>query len=666
MTGLGSKPTFTASSPILSPRPGYSTLRQVMPNQPTNGLSIDSIASTSYGKSIASPVFGNSQFAGPGISSNNMTLPIYQNNIKPVSQIPSFNAFTPKTGASSQMPIVPAFNDKSTSAVSTSNIAPSFHGFDDKSKVINQIPSFSSPFPKPIPNATSTNSNDWGSFDTFDNPTTKKASGAAEDVFDLDFLTAKTNIIVPEDDPLGLLGKPVGEFKFIIELQKPKSPSVSRLNASQQIPELPVRKVSFEDLDKPKNYSNSKKDSNLFNLISMGFDESLAKYALDMNKGNFDVALDFLTNAPSVPENAEKGTKEDIQKSSVDTAAKPQGDEHATTALGTVFKMFEFGRKKIMEGKMMEGIVGGFVIAHGRRSSVEAMDDLEKDGFSEFRDDRDTNANSTGSNNENSEAPISPHPRPTKRRDSYIDQLRANVYGSETGLKHESSLKKQMAVKLPVDLLGLGSDSATVSIIPSRISVPTSDLLFGSEPVEIRQPIRSHQKHPYDSDYSGTLKTNTKQKSAIKPEAKSNEAYATPEQIEQSESIKAKGNDAFKRGQFQEAVEAYTNSMSVLPPDHKLRIILLNNRASALLKTGEYKQCILDCDNVLRIDNNNSKALLRRANAFEAIEDWSKALDDYRVLMGISSSPAVSLSLARCNQALEPKVKITKKANVMV
>ncbi|KAI8910132.1 hypothetical protein EDD86DRAFT_204591 [Gorgonomyces haynaldii] len=137
-----------------------------------------------------------------------------------------------------------------------------------------------------------------------------------------------------------------------------------------------------------------------------------------------------------------------------------------------------------------------------------------------------------------------------------------------------------------------------------------------------------------------------------------------PQTLKTVEDLKEKGNDAFKRGQFHEASEFYTKAIPLLPPGHLLLLTLYNNRASSRLKTGEYQSCLEDCNCVLK-EERNTKALLRRAAAYEGLEDFSAAQNDYKTLMGIEPSKAVSLGLSRCSQALLPKQPVEKRETVL-
>ncbi|XP_045143166.1 sperm-associated antigen 1 [Echinops telfairi] len=92
---------------------------------------------------------------------------------------------------------------------------------------------------------------------------------------------------------------------------------------------------------------------------------------------------------------------------------------------------------------------------------------------------------------------------------------------------------------------------------------------------------------------------------------------------------KEKGNEAFNSGDFEEAVMYYTRSISVLPT-----VAAYNNRAQAEIKLQNWTSAFQDCEQVLKLEPGNLKALLRRATTYkhqnklqEAVEDLSKVLD---------------------------------------
>ena len=93
----------------------------------------------------------------------------------------------------------------------------------------------------------------------------------------------------------------------------------------------------------------------------------------------------------------------------------------------------------------------------------------------------------------------------------------------------------------------------------------------------------------------------------------------------------------------------------------ELYIQLLNNRAAACLKTGQFKTAVEDtCIVIDRVTSGDDlkKALLRRANAYEALEKWEAAKNDYTRLMGLEPSKVASDGFSRCNKVLNPEVVV--------
>ncbi|KAJ3168565.1 hypothetical protein HDU88_001455 [Geranomyces variabilis] len=130
---------------------------------------------------------------------------------------------------------------------------------------------------------------------------------------------------------------------------------------------------------------------------------------------------------------------------------------------------------------------------------------------------------------------------------------------------------------------------------------------------------------------------------------------ATPAQLATSSGHKDAGNAHFKNGQFGDAEASYSLAISALPSGHLLHAALYNNRAAARLKTGHYREAAEDCGVVQSFDPRDIKSLLRRATAYEAMEKWADALEDYRKVMGIDPSvKTASDGLGRCQKALRP------------
>ncbi|KAF4225001.1 hypothetical protein CNMCM6457_008761 [Aspergillus fumigatiaffinis] len=113
-----------------------------------------------------------------------------------------------------------------------------------------------------------------------------------------------------------------------------------------------------------------------------------------------------------------------------------------------------------------------------------------------------------------------------------------------------------------------------------------------------------------------------------------------------------KGTEAYKRGDYAAAHDAFTSALTVLPDKHPITIVIRSNRAMTALKVGEPKVAISDADAILEligpskgeaeaIDLANGeaakpmkdfygKALMRKAEALEQLERWADAAQAWR------------------------------------
>ncbi|TKA80603.1 hypothetical protein B0A55_02919 [Friedmanniomyces simplex] len=137
------------------------------------------------------------------------------------------------------------------------------------------------------------------------------------------------------------------------------------------------------------------------------------------------------------------------------------------------------------------------------------------------------------------------------------------------------------------------------------------------------------------------------------------------------------GGEAFKRGDFAAAHEAYTAALSPLPATHPVIIVVLSNRSLTALKTGDPKTAVSDADRALEAIGASQgigetidlgagegskdmrafygKALMRKAEALEHMEKWSEAAAAWRQAIGAGVGGAVSLrGRDRCEKAAAP------------
>ncbi|EED18052.1 UBA/TS-N domain protein [Talaromyces stipitatus ATCC 10500] len=134
------------------------------------------------------------------------------------------------------------------------------------------------------------------------------------------------------------------------------------------------------------------------------------------------------------------------------------------------------------------------------------------------------------------------------------------------------------------------------------------------------------------------------------------------------------GNEAYKRGDYGAAHEAFTRALSHLPKDHPVTILVLSNRAMTALKIGEPKVAISDADTILAfigpakgegesIEPGNGqaskpmkdffgKALMRKAEALEHLERWSDAAQTWKQAVEAGHGGSTSIQgRNRCEKA---------------
>ncbi|KAM8871094.1 sperm-associated antigen 1-like isoform 2-T2 [Spinachia spinachia] len=82
--------------------------------------------------------------------------------------------------------------------------------------------------------------------------------------------------------------------------------------------------------------------------------------------------------------------------------------------------------------------------------------------------------------------------------------------------------------------------------------------------------------------------------------------------------LKQEGNDFVKKGQYQEALGKYSESLQLKPEECSI----YTNRALCYLKLERFAEAKEDCDAALRVEPNNKKAFYRRALANKGLEDY--------------------------------------------
>lgn len=135
-----------------------------------------------------------------------------------------------------------------------------------------------------------------------------------------------------------------------------------------------------------------------------------------------------------------------------------------------------------------------------------------------------------------------------------------------------------------------------------------------------------------------------------------------------------KGTEAYKRGDYASAHEAFTGALSTLPDKHPINIIIRGNRAMTALKIGEPKTAIADADSMLEVIGPSKgeaeiielgngepskpmkelfgKALVRKAEALEQLEKWGDAAAAWKLAVQTGHGGSTSIQgRNRCEKA---------------
>ncbi|ETS62837.1 hypothetical protein PaG_02591 [Moesziomyces aphidis] len=113
---------------------------------------------------------------------------------------------------------------------------------------------------------------------------------------------------------------------------------------------------------------------------------------------------------------------------------------------------------------------------------------------------------------------------------------------------------------------------------------------------------------------------------------------------------KQKGNDAFAKKQWAEAIGFYSAARLADASEPTIPL----NRAMAYLKLSKFLDAERDCTTALELSPNNVKALYRRATARMGADKFEAAREDYNSVLRLDAGNAeAKAGLAKANEALE-------------
>nr|XP_055045854.1 RNA polymerase II-associated protein 3 [Misgurnus anguillicaudatus] len=111
----------------------------------------------------------------------------------------------------------------------------------------------------------------------------------------------------------------------------------------------------------------------------------------------------------------------------------------------------------------------------------------------------------------------------------------------------------------------------------------------------------------------------------------SNESDSEAIQVDRDLALaeKEKGNELFKSGQYDAAIECYTRGMNADPYNP----VLPTNRAASFIRLKKFAVAESDCNLAIALDSKYMKAYARRGAARTALRNHQGALDDYEMVL---------------------------------
>ncbi|KAF9345597.1 hypothetical protein BGX26_002966 [Mortierella sp. AD094] len=478
-------------------------------------------------------------------------------------------------------------------------------------------------------------------------------SAASSDVFDLGgFEKALPEKPARQRDSIDALNSFIGKQPSPIASPSPRtSPTVQRKEQSpRSSPSTP--KVS------------SREDGDIAQIVAMGFSVERAKLALAMTEGGRDIeaAIDYLVQNDEAedqlpprrrtPTTSERKTPSERrpyrgdsdpsmedrrrrnQRQGQDASTVQQLQQHKDKFIGTasVFGMsvlskaneiYKQGREKVQA--VMEDMTAEEPRSTGARRHEWVEDEYKPSGGGYKDSDSEDEVYSGRRQQQRENEQRKPQQQQQQQRLRQEKEGFEDTYVSSARRGTQSSSSRNQNTLFSMD--DSSSTSKFTSPSNSKHNAPTKST--SSRPAAARAP------SPLPS------------KPARPPRVL---VQANSQQLAESNNFKEKGNEVFKLGQFGQAAELYLRASQALPSGHVLLIVTQNNRAAALLKIGEYRETVVECDRTIllvhgpdgqghtdvlpasagvNLKDQLGKALMRRATAYENLEKYKEAKDDW-------------------------------------
>ncbi|XP_071399490.1 RNA polymerase II-associated protein 3 [Centroberyx affinis] len=140
--------------------------------------------------------------------------------------------------------------------------------------------------------------------------------------------------------------------------------------------------------------------------------------------------------------------------------------------------------------------------------------------------------------------------------------------------------------------------------------------------------IKAYDYRSWDKfDVDKALSAMDKEESPAESNESDSEEAAVDQQRAQAE--KEQGNEFFKEGKYDDAIECYTRAMSADPYNP----VLPTNRAACFFRLRKFAVAESDCSLALALDRSFLKALSRRGASRLALQRQQAALEDYEAVL---------------------------------
>ncbi|EPS41834.1 hypothetical protein H072_4217 [Dactylellina haptotyla CBS 200.50] len=228
-----------------------------------------------------------------------------------------------------------------------------------------------------------------------------------------------------------------------------------------------------------------------------------------------------------------------------------------------------------------------------------------------------------------------------------IPKLAANPKTRDLVQDPEVLAKLQRIKQNPTDIQSVIGDPQMMTILAAVLGLP--DREGGPPGAAEREDTPMYEAPPPRAKTPPPPKEPT-------PEPEDEEAKAKRDAKEAADKEKALGNDAYKKRNFDTAIEHYNKAWET----HK-DITYLNNLAAAKFEAGDYEGCIKECEKAVAEGREIyadfkliAKALGRMGSAYQKLNDLPKAIEYYQRSLTEHRTPDI-LTKLRAAEKLKDK-----------